>query len=108
MERVVGELVSNAIKYTTENGKVDVKLSHDEQQIKLTVKDSGIGMSNEECEKIWERFYRTNASKKFAKGSGLGLSIAKELVELHDGRLRVNSEQGKGTIFTLLPPMKGI
>lgn len=59
----------------------------------------------EECEKIWERFYRTSASKKFAKGSGLGLSIAKELVELHGGTLGVISEQNQGTTFTLRLPI---
>jgi len=75
--------------------------------VSLSVKDSGIGMTAEECEKIWERFYRTTASKKFAKGSGLGLSIAKELLELHDGSIELISEQGQGTIFTLRLPVKG-
>ncbi len=105
IERVVGELISNAIKYTPENGKVDIGLSHVADAVSLTVKDSGIGMTAEECEKIWERFYRTAASQKFAKGSGLGLSIAKELVELHEGTIRLISEQGKGTTFTLTLPM---
>ncbi|MBD3266926.1 hypothetical protein GF373_09675 [bacterium] len=120
MERVVGELVSNAIKYTPKQGTVTVSLYCEggeapfepldlmsrQSHLILAVKDSGIGMSEEECEKIWERFYRTNASKKVAKGSGLGLSIAKELVELHAGSLDVESEQGEGTIFTLRIPIE--
>ncbi len=105
LERVVGELVSNAIKYTPGGGNVDVALTRHEDQITLSVKDSGIGMTKEECEKIWERFYRTNASKSFAKGSGLGLSIAKELVEMHGGTILVESELNKGTTFTLLIPL---
>jgi signal transduction histidine kinase len=105
IERVVGELISNAIKYTPESGTIDISLSTDDQHISLSVKDSGIGMTPEECTKIWERFYRTTASQKFAKGSGLGLSIAKELVELHEGTLSVVSEEGKGTIFTLTLPL---
>ncbi len=104
IERVVGELISNAIKYTPDNGTVDVSLMTDEQNVSLTVKDSGIGMTPEECGKIWERFYRTAASQKFAKGSGLGLSIAKELVELHGGTIEIISEQSKGTTFTLRLP----
>jgi signal transduction histidine kinase len=102
IERVVGELISNAIKYTPDNGNVDVCLSHEDTTASLSVKDSGIGMTAEECGKIWERFYRTSASQKFAKGSGLGLSIAKELVELHGGTLGVESKQGEGTTFTLI------
>ncbi len=107
IERVIGELISNALKYTPDNGTVDVCLSHEDDTASLSVKDSGIGMTPEECEKIWERFYRTSASKKFAKGSGLGLSIAKELVELHKGTLEVDSEQGKHTTFLLQLPTQG-
>ncbi|RJP34223.1 MAG: ATP-binding protein [Candidatus Omnitrophota bacterium] len=61
-------------------------------------------MTKEECEKIWERFYRTNASKTFAKGSGLGLSIAKELVEMHGVLIEVESEVENGTTFRLSIP----
>ncbi len=105
IERVVGELISNAIKYTPESGTVSVSLVQEENSVSLSVKDSGIGMSQEECAKIWDRFYRTNASKKFAKGSGLGLSIAKELVELHNGSLSVQSKQGERTVFILQLPV---
>lgn len=124
MERVVGELISNAIKYTPVGGTVHINLNAREgetpaepkagmgeapaepsaQTIILSVRDSGIGMTPEECAKIWERFYRTAASRKFAKGSGLGLSIAKELVELHGGTLTVTSRLGEGTTFTLTLP----
>ncbi len=106
LERVVGELISNAIKYTSTKGTIEVLLTKQENQVILSVKDSGIGMSPEECKQIWDRFYRTPASQKVAKGTGLGLSIAKELVELHGGQLQVSSEIGRGTTFTLTLPIE--
>ena len=108
IERVVGELIGNAIKYTPGNGTVQVHLSQDDHTISLVVQDSGIGMTPEECTKIWERFYRTSSSKTFAKGSGLGLSIAKELVDLHGGSLEAVSDLGKGTTFALHLPKRDI
>ncbi len=104
IERVVGELVSNAIKYTPEGGTVEIDLRKEDDSSLLSVKDSGIGMTPEECEKIFERFFRTKASQKMAKGSGLGLSIARELVEMHGGTLTVTSEEGRGTTFTMKLP----
>lgn len=122
IERVVGELIGNAIKYTSEGGTVHIALYREgetpvepnrlgaapteSKRLVLTVRDSGIGMTPEDCKRIWERFYRSSASKHFAKGSGLGLSIAKELVELHGGTLSVESEMGKGTTFTLRLPLE--
>ncbi len=106
IERVIGELLSNAIKYTPEGGSIEVRLAPTDTGVSVTVQDTGIGMTPEEMPKIWERFYRTTASKKFAKGSGLGLSIAMELVALHGGSITVTSEAGKGSIFTLLLPKR--
>ena len=105
MERVVGELIGNAIKYTPEGGSIHVQVQASGDCTLLTVRDSGIGLMPDECAKIWDRFYRTISSQKMAKGTGLGLSIAKELVELHGGTLTVESEPGKGTVFTLALPM---
>lgn len=106
LERVVSELVSNAIKYTREEGSVGLSLANENGQAVLCVTDTGIGMSKEDCTKIWERFYRTRESQTFAKGSGLGLSIAKELVEMHGGTLTVESEQDQGATFTLKLPLR--
>ncbi len=106
MERVVGELISNAIKYTPEGGNIEVNLKREHNNVIFKVKDSGIGMREEECEKIWERFYRTKSSQKFAKGSGLGLSIAKELVEMHQGTLNVESAVRTGSTFTMTLPIQ--
>lgn len=119
IERVIGELVNNAIKYTPESGKIDVALTLDESPsppsaaansprgrgcIVFSVKDNGIGMTKEDCEKIFERFYRVDSAKMKAKGSGLGLSIAKELVEMHGGEIEVDSHLENGTMFILKPP----
>ncbi|MBN2329076.1 MAG: HAMP domain-containing histidine kinase [Candidatus Omnitrophica bacterium] len=106
MERIVGELIGNAIKYTPEGGDVSVRLFQENNQVVCCVKDSGIGMTEEDCQRIWERFYRSNASKHFAKGSGLGLSIAKELIDLHGGSIEAQSEEGKGTTLTLRLPLR--
>jgi signal transduction histidine kinase len=104
IERIVGELINNAIKYTPANGTIKVSLEEKDSRARLRVIDSGIGMAPEECHKIWERFYRTTDSQFLAKGSGLGLSIAKELVELHEGIIEVNSTKGEGSTFTVLLP----
>jgi signal transduction histidine kinase len=82
-----------------------VRLEGKDGRACLRVVDSGIGMEPEECQKIWERFYRTTDSQFLAKGSGLGLSIAKELVELHEGTIEVNSTKGAGSTFTVLLPI---
>lgn len=74
---------------------MEMKLLKQNDRIFLSDKESGIGVTAEEYKKILERFYRATASKVFAKGSGLGLSIAKKLLESHDGSLYVDSEQGK-------------
>jgi signal transduction histidine kinase len=104
IERVIGELVNNAIKYTSDNGFVNVELCIENDHALLIVEDSGIGMSHDDCQKIWDRFYRSSSSQEMAKGSGLGLSIAKELIELHGGTIRVESEKEHGTsFFTYLP-----
>lgn len=105
IERVIGELIGNAIKYTPNDGVVDVSLTQEEKQVLFAVKDNGIGMSQEDCNKIFERFYRVDAAKTKAKGSGLGLSIAKELVEMHGGSIKVDSELGKGTTFRMNLPV---
>lgn len=105
IERVCGELISNAIKYTPAGGTIQVSLARNGSAAVFKVQDTGIGMTAEECGKIWERFYRTTESQKFAKGSGLGLSIAKELIELHEGHITVESVPGAGTTFTVTLPM---
>ncbi len=105
IERVVGELIGNAIKYTPEGGQAFVNLSSASDTIEITVKDTGVGMDKDECNKIWERFYRSANSQHMAKGSGLGLSIAKELVEMHGGKIWATSQPDQGSTFYLTLPV---
>lgn len=111
LERVIGECIGNAVKYTPNGGSVHVAVSIENagqkpDMVCVSVKDSGMGLSKEDCSKVFERFYRVDAAKNTAKGSGLGLSIAKELVEMHEGKIEVESEVGQGTDFRLCLPIQ--
>ena len=94
-------LVDNAIKYTPEGGKVTVGIeSINEGKVTFFVQDSGIGIAKEDQDKVFERFYRVDkARSREIGGNGLGLSIASEIVRLHEGKISVESELGKGTKF---------
>jgi len=106
IERVVTNLVSNAIKYTERGGKVIVYISYLIDDAYVKVVDTGFGIDKEHLPRIFNRFYRVDmtGSRMFG-GTGLGLSIAKELVELHGGKINVNSVLGKGTEFTVMVPI---
>ena len=94
-------LVDNAIKYTPEGGKVLVRIEPSENDVvRFSVADTGIGISKEDQEKIFDRFYRVDkARSREMGGNGLGLAIAEEIVRLHDGRIFIESELGEGTKF---------
>ena len=94
-------LVDNALKYTPEGGKVTVEFRKAEKgRICLAVSDTGIGISKEDQEKVFDRFYRVDkARSREMGGNGLGLAIAQEIVNLHQGRISIQSELGKGTTF---------
>jgi signal transduction histidine kinase len=105
---VFSNLIDNAIKYTPAPGKVVVKTSHDGFYVKVAVQDTGIGMTPEEKERVFEEFFRAkNEQTAMIPGTGLGLSLAKRLVELHNGRISVQSAPGKGSEFVVsLPALK--
>lgn len=103
-EKIVNNLVSNAIKYNKPDGVVEVELEASNSLIILTVKDTGIGLNKEEKKKIFERFYRSE-SKKDQSGFGIGLAIVKELVDLQKGEINVESEPGLGTKVTVQLPV---
>lgn len=106
MEQVILNLIGNAIKYTAENGKISVTTGIQNNSVWLKVEDDGIGIRSEELDKIFDRFRRVDkARSRGMGGTGLGLAIAKEIVELHDGRIDMNSEPGKGTIVTVYMPV---
>lgn len=106
MERVMTNLISNAIKYTERGGSVKIYISYLVDDVYVKVTDTGFGIDKEHLPRIFNRFYRVDmtGSRMFG-GTGLGLSIAKELVELHDGKINVSSVLGKGTEFTVMIPI---
>ncbi len=102
----ITNLVENAIKYNKENGWVHVSLNADHKFLYIEVADSGIGIAKEETEHIFERFYRVDKShSKEIGGTGLGLSIARNAIVLHRGAVKVYSQPGEGTTFTVRIPL---
>lgn len=104
LEKVLYNLISNAFKYTPKKGKIEVIISQSEGKVHINVKDSGIGMGPDHLEKIFDRFYEIPHQKSQAKvsyGSGIGLAIAKNVMDLHKGELRVESEEGRGSDFVM-------
>jgi signal transduction histidine kinase len=107
LDMIFNNLVSNAVKYNRDEGKVMVRLEKLEEQIKIQVSDTGIGMTEEEQKKLFKEFSRIrNAKTADILGSGLGLSILKRLVELYEGEILVDSVPDQGTTFTLIIPNK--
>ena len=107
LRRVLLNLVDNAIKYTPAEGRVTLSLWESAGQVSLSVRDTGIGLSEAEREHIFQRFHRAGSARDHgAQGSGLGLCIARSIVEAHGGTLRVASRPGEGSTFTVcLPPV---
>ncbi|WP_342744968.1 HAMP domain-containing sensor histidine kinase [Oceanobacillus timonensis] len=106
LNTVWDNLLSNALKYNQQGGSIDIQLSYTEEDCSITFTDTGIGISDEEAERIFDRFYRADASRtRSVKGTGLGLSIVATIVELHGGSVIVRSnEESAGTIFTVTLP----
>ncbi len=105
--QLLGNLLSNAIKFTPDGGKVEVTLGTDEDRAVLTVADTGVGIPAADQERVFERFFRTEIAKRHAiQGPGLGLTIAKAIVEAHNGTIAVDSEEGRGSTFTVSLPLQ--
>ena len=95
---LMDNLVQNAIRYNVENGKVQIHVYEENGQAVLVVRDTGIGIPKSDQERVFERFYRVDKSRsRETGGTGLGLAIVKHIVELHDGKIELSSEVGKGT-----------
>lgn len=102
IKQIFINLISNAISYTPKNGRVEVGFKENEEFVIVSVCDNGIGIDAKELPRIFERFYRVDkARSRDSGGTGLGLSIVKHFVEVHHGDITVESEQGKGTTFTI-------
>ena len=106
MEQVIKNLLSNSAKYSPEGGKIQTIEELKAGLYQLTVKDEGIGMTPEQVDKIFDKFYRVDASDVGVEGTGLGMTIVKYIVEAHKGEIKVESEPGKGTAVTFTIPME--
>ncbi len=105
MEEVLSNLISNAIRYTPEEGNIDVWVDENAEYVMLHVKDTGFGIPEESLDQIWDKFFRVkNEKTRFINGTGLGLAIVKRIVDAHNGIIRVDSEVDKGTEFTVCLP----
>ncbi|PFM49677.1 two-component sensor histidine kinase [Bacillus cereus] len=105
MSQVWINLIHNSIKFTPSSGTISIKLKEYETLVEVRIRDSGIGISEEQKQHIFERFFKADSSRNRAYGgSGLGLAIVKKVVDLHQGEIKVESEEGNGTEFIVCIP----
>ncbi|MCK9279643.1 MAG: ATP-binding protein [Melioribacteraceae bacterium] len=106
INRIFTNLISNAIKYNKDKGKIDISISHSGSYAVIQISDSGIGMKTEEKNRLFQEFYRAkNEKTRGISGTGLGLSIVKKIVESYYGKIEVESEYGSGTTFIIHFPI---
>jgi two-component system, OmpR family, heavy metal sensor histidine kinase CusS len=104
-ERAMGNLVDNALRFTPENGSIQIGLAHRPADFEVAVSDNGCGIATEHLPRVFDRFYRAESSRS-SDGTGLGLALVKSIVDLHGGSARIESEVGHGTIVVLVFPNK--
>ena len=105
VETIFYNLLSNAFKFTPKNGEIAIMLSSRKDQVEVMIRDSGVGISADRLPHIFNRFFQADAKNSSKQeGSGIGLALVQELVHLHRGTIRVESEQGQGTTFTIRFP----
>jgi signal transduction histidine kinase len=104
IRQVIFNLLSNAVKFTPQGGTVDIAAAQLGGEVRVSVRDTGPGIAPEDQERIFEEFQQAAAGKEQGEGTGLGLALARRLVELHGGRIWVDSELGKGSTFMFTLP----
>jgi signal transduction histidine kinase len=104
--QVMSNLLSNAVKYTPDGGQIEVAVEREESGVRMLVKDSGVGIDPEDIPHLFTKFYQAkNAGKARTKGTGIGLALVKAIVDGHGGKLHVESEVGKGSMFCVELPL---
>ncbi len=104
--QILTNLLDNAVNYTPENGEIRVSAAATGDFVSVSISDTGIGIAEEHLDKIFERFFRSEAPEvQSVPGTGLGLAIVRSLIEMHGGQLEVKSELGKGSTFTFTLPI---
>ena len=105
VERVIQNLMDNALKFTPEGGEVRLKMHSDQKQVFVSIQDTGIGIPEHELSQIFERYKKaSNTARSSKEGAGLGLAIAKKIMEIHDSTIRVLSQPNQGTTFQFFLP----
>jgi signal transduction histidine kinase len=104
LQRVLANLLDNAVKYTESGGQIGISVTKDDGRVIIVMKDTGIGIAESDLSHIFERFYRADKSRS-KPGSGLGLTLAKAFVSAHDGKITVTSRLGEGSTFTVNLPI---
>jgi signal transduction histidine kinase len=105
IKQVLLNLLSNAIKFTPEGGRVGVRAAPVDERVEVAVSDTGVGIAPEDHEAVFEEFRQVGAAEKRAEGTGLGLALARRFIELHGGRIWVESQIGAGSTFTFTLPV---
>jgi signal transduction histidine kinase len=106
IEQVVGNLLSNAVKYSGSASSVEVRIGETEKGVVCSVRDWGIGIPADELDKVFNRFFRARTASGIA-GTGIGLNVARQIIQMHGGEIRVESREGEGSIFTFTMPLMG-
>jgi two-component system phosphate regulon sensor histidine kinase PhoR len=108
LQEILYNLLDNSLKYTQPGGKIRLQAQSDGDEIALSVSDTGLGISEADLPRVFERFYRTDkARSRELGGTGLGLSIVKHIAQMHGGRVEAQSELGRGTTIRVLLPLNG-
>jgi signal transduction histidine kinase len=106
LHRALLNLLSNASKYTAERGRIDVEVAVGKNRVRIAIRDTGIGIPQEEQAQLFDRFFRASTARDLAiSGNGLGLAIVKSVVDLHDGTITVESAPAEGSCFTVELPL---
>jgi two-component system sensor histidine kinase VicK len=105
MEQVLLNIISNAIKYTNEKGRIDIDVVLSHESVKVMVSDNGVGIPEKALSRVFERFFRVDkARSRNMGGSGLGLAISKQIIDEHEGEIEIDSKYGRGTTVTITLP----
>ena len=105
VKQIIFNLLSNAVKFTPDGGKITVTSGREDGHVRVSVRDTGRGIAVEDRERIFEEFRQARGPAQGSDGTGLGLSLTKALVELHHGRISVESEVGRGSTFSFTLPL---
>jgi signal transduction histidine kinase len=107
LRRMLWNIVDNGIKYTGTGGKVEISTAMDDGYVSINVRDTGVGIGDDDIKYIFDRFYRADRARTRESGTGLGLSISKWIAEAHKGAIEVESRPSSGSLFSIRLPVSG-